>query len=286
MPGGSSANSRRAGQAAGTGHAMNASQLIHLRLRNEIISMSRRPGETVHEKDIAQVFGVSRTPVREALLRLSEEGLVDIVAKSGTIVSRIPVAELPEAILARKAIEQMTVRMAAEFSVKSDILTMHAIVERQTEALRSEDVNGFHEEDEALHHAIMAAAGYPGIWRFVEEIKVQLDRFRRLTLPQAHRMERALAEHIELVAAIDARNQEAAAAVMGNHLDWLGESLAEIQDINPDYFSGNPRDAHFRWTKRSRAQAAQPMESGGTLFSETNRDPQMRHVQIKGQEGA
>lgn len=280
MPGGSFVKSWRVGQ------AMNASQLIHLRLRNEIISMSRLPGEPVHEKDIAQEFGVSRTPVREALLRLSEEGLVDIIAKSGTTVSRIPVNELPEAILTRKAIEQMTVCMAAEFAVKSDILTMHAIVERQTEALISEDANGFHQEDEALHHAIMAAAGYPGIWGFVEDIKVQLDRFRRLTLPQAHRMERALAEHVELVAAIDARNQEAAATVMGNHLDWLGTSLAEIQDINPDYFSGNPQDAHFRWTRRSRAQAVQPTEPGGTLFNEFNRDPQMRHVQIKGQEGA
>ena len=169
---------------------MNSAQLIHFHLRDDIISMRRRPGEPIAEKDITQIYQVSRTPVREALLRLSEEGLIDIIAKSGTIVSRIPADELPEAILARKAIEQMTARMAAELAAKSDVLKLSAIVERQKEALRSNDIDGFHDEDEALHRSIMAAAGLPGIWRFVEGIKVQLDRFRRLTLPQAHRMER------------------------------------------------------------------------------------------------
>lgn len=276
----------RIGQPASPSRVMNAAQLIHFHLRNEIISMRRRPGEPVNEKDIAQTYRVSRTPVREALLRLSEEGLIDIVAKSGTIVSRIPADELPEAILARKAIEQMTARMAAELAAKSDILKLRAIVERQNEALRSNDINGFHEEDEALHRAIMGAAGYPGIWRFVEEIKVQLDRFRRLTLPQAHRMERALAEHTELVDAIGAGNPERAATVIGNHLDWLGASLAEIREINPDYFSGNPEDAHSRWIRRALAPAANPVTFGGSRFDEPDRDPHGRHMEIKGHEGA
>lgn len=264
---------------------MNSAQLVHFHLRDDIISMRRRPGEPINEKDITGTYRVSRTPVREALLRLSEEGLIDIVAKSGTIVSRIPADELPEAILARKAIEQMTARMAAELAARSDILKMQAIVERQNEALRSNDINGFHQEDEALHRSIAAAAGQPGIWRFVEGIKVQLDRFRRLTLPQAHRMERALAEHVELVDAIGAGHSERAATVIGNHLDWLGASLVEIRQIDPDYFSGNLEDAHIRWIRRSLAPAA-PAMAGETHFDEQDHASEARRMEIKGQEGA
>ena len=149
------------GRPASPNRVMNSAQLIHFHLRDDIISMRRRPGEPIAEKDITQAYGVSRTPVREALLRLSEEGLIDIIAKSGTIVSRIPADELPEAILARKASEQMTARMAAELAAKSDVLKLSAIVERQKEALKSNDIDGFHVEDEALHRSIMAAAGQP-----------------------------------------------------------------------------------------------------------------------------
>lgn len=285
MSGGFFSSAGKISQPAASGRVMTASELIHIRLRAEIVSMRRHPGEQVHEKDIAQTYGVSRTPVREALLRLSEEGLIDIVAKSGTIVSRIPVDELPEAILARKAVEQMTARMAAEFAVRSDILKMRAIVERQAEALRSQDFDGFHAEDEALHQAIMAIAGYPGIWRFVEDMKVQLDRFRRLTLPQAHRMERALAEHVELVAAIAAANQDAAATVMGEHLDWLGASLSEIQDVSPDCFSGNPRDAHLRWVRRLRAPTGDLPEPTGGEIDNSNRASQSGQMEIRSQSG-
>ncbi|MQY46970.1 FCD domain-containing protein [Rhizobiales bacterium RZME27] len=286
MSGGVSGTAWSAARLEGVSDALNASQRIHVNLRNEIISMRRRPGDPIHEKDIAQTCGVSRTPVREALLRLSEEGLVDIIAKSGTRVSRIPVNGLPEAILARKAIEQMTARMAAELAAKSDILTMQAIVERQAEALRSCDFNGFHENDEALHQAIMRTAGYVGIWRFVEEIKVQLDRFRRLTLPQAHRMERALSEHVRLVEAIDDRNQDMAATVMGEHLDWLGTSLAGIQHLNPDYFRGDPRDAHPRWMKPSSTLSAELNAFQEAIGHQTDRDPQTRHMGIGSHAGS
>ena len=274
------------GRPASPNRVMNSAQLIHFHLRDDIISMRRRPGEPIAEKDITQAYGVSRTPVREALLRLSEEGLIDIIAKSGTIVSRIPADELPEAILARKAIEQMTARMAAELAAKSDVLKLSAIVERQKEALKSNDIDGFHVEDEALHRSIMAAAGQPGIWRFVEGIKVQLDRFRRLTLPQANRMERALAEHTELVDAIAAGNADKAATVIGDHLDWLGASLAKIRDIGPDYFSGNLEDAHTRWARRAPAPAAAPAMPGRNPIDASKLASRAGHTNNKGREGA
>ena len=98
----------------------------HRALREEIISLTRKPGEPIVEKDIAQAQSVSRTPVREALLRLAAEGLVDTVAKSGTFVARIPISALPEAIVVRKALEQVTARAAATQARRSQITNLKA----------------------------------------------------------------------------------------------------------------------------------------------------------------
>ena len=91
-----------------------ASARIYSELRSELVSLQRRPGEVISEAGIALSYGVSRTPVREAILKLADEGLLEIFPQSGIFVSRIPVAALPEAIIIRKALEETTARLAAE----------------------------------------------------------------------------------------------------------------------------------------------------------------------------
>ena len=88
------------------------------------MSLQRRPGEAISEAQIALSFGVSRTPVREAILKLSDEGLLEIYPQSGIFVSRIPVDALPEAIIIRKALEETTARLAAERATPSQILAL------------------------------------------------------------------------------------------------------------------------------------------------------------------
>src|SRR5262249_32808570 len=103
----------RAGGGVRPGRADTAAKLLYRGLKAEIVSMRRKPGESIVEREIAARFGVSRTPVREAILRLADEALVDIFPQSGTFVAKIPLAALPEAILVRSALEQLTARLAA-----------------------------------------------------------------------------------------------------------------------------------------------------------------------------
>ena len=224
-----------------------AAQLVHRRLRDDIVSMRRRPGDVIFEKEIALEARVSRTPVREALLRLADEKLIEIVPKSGTMVSRIPAEILPEIIIARAALEAVTVKAAAEAARGSDVAGLRAIIERQRETLITGDADGFHAADELMHRAIAEAGRLPGLWTMVVQIKVQLDRYRRLTLPQPHRMERAIAEHVAIVEAIARRDAAAAAAAMNQHLEGLRVSLAPIRDLNPDFFSGDVGAVYDRW---------------------------------------
>jgi GntR family transcriptional regulator, rspAB operon transcriptional repressor len=209
---------------------------IYSDLRSELVSLQRRPGEAISETEIALSYGVSRTPVREAILKLSDEGLVEIFPQSGIIVSRIPIAALPESIVIRKALEETTARLAAQRASSSQILTLRAIIERQREADAADDREAFHQADEAFHATIADVAGYPGIWKFIQQVKIHVDRYRRLTLPVAGRMTEVIAEHAPIMAAIEAHDPEAARIAMDRHLERLLSDISATQTTNPEFF--------------------------------------------------
>jgi DNA-binding GntR family transcriptional regulator len=220
----------------GRPRAATAASRIYADLRAELVSLARRPGEAISESEIALSYGVSRTPVREAILKLADEGLVDIFPQSGINASHLAIAALPEAIVVRKALEETTARLAAERATLSQILALRATVERQREADAACDRETFHQADELFHATIAEVAGYPGIWKLILQVKVNVDRFRRLTLPQAGRMTLVIDEHQRILSAIEAHDVDAAALAMGKHIERLLGDIAEIKDINPEFF--------------------------------------------------
>jgi DNA-binding GntR family transcriptional regulator len=220
----------------GRPRAVTAAARIHGDLRAEIVSLARRPGEVLSEAEVALSYGVSRTPVREAILKLSDEGLVEIFPQSGIIVSRIRIAALPEAIVARRALEETTARISAERATASQILALRSLVERQREADLAHDRNAFHQADELFHATIAEIAGYPGIWKLILQVKVNVDRFRQLTLPQAGRMATVITEHERILSAIETHDADRAAGAMAKHIERLLGDIAALRDINPEFF--------------------------------------------------
>ena len=214
---------------------------IYADLRAELVSLKRLPGEPISEAELARSYGFSRTPVREAVRKLADEGLIEIFPQSGTFAARIPLAALPETIVIRKALEETSARFAAERGQRSQIIALLAHLERQREASRASDRNAFHQADEAFHGAIAEAAGYRGIWALVEQVKVHVDRYRRLTLPQEGRMARAIREHAAIAAAIKSGDGARAALAMGVHLDGLLADIPDIRRLNPNYFADGAR---------------------------------------------
>jgi GntR family transcriptional regulator, rspAB operon transcriptional repressor len=209
---------------------------IYAGLRDQLVSMVRRPGEPILEKEIAAAHGVSRTPVREAVLRLADEGLIDIFPQSGTFVSRIPLAALPEAMVIRRTLEETSARLAAERATLAQIAAIEAVLKRQREVSARGDQDAFHHADEAFHAAIAEAAGLPRLWTLVQQVKVQVDRVRRLTLPQKGRMPLLIREHAAVAGAIRKRDPDEAALRMGVHLDRLLRELEDLRHLNPDFF--------------------------------------------------
>ena len=221
---------------SGRPRSATASAKIYAELRAELVSMQRQPGDAISEAEIALAHGVSRTPVREAILKLADDGLLDIFPQSGIYVSRIPLAALPEAIIIRKALEETTARLAAERATPSQILHLHAIVERQREAGADHDNDAFHHADEHFHATIAEVAGHPGIWTLIQQVKLQADRYRRLTLPQSGRIAGAITEHVAILMAIETRNPAQARLAMEVHLERLLRDISATQSINPEFF--------------------------------------------------
>ncbi|HEY4995629.1 MAG TPA: GntR family transcriptional regulator [Aestuariivirga sp.] len=216
------------------GRPRTATSIIHEELRREIISLMRKPGDIVSEKEIAAGYGVSRTPVREAILKLADERLVETFPQAGTFVSQIPVAGLSEAILVRTTLERLTTRMATQKGDTKAIDSISTKIQDQRRAAEIQDRDAFHNADEAFHEAIAIAAGHVGIWRIVQTVKFQVDRYRRLTLPAPGRMMKVIKEHEAILKAIKQGNSETAEESMTAHLAALA-SFDDVKHINPNY---------------------------------------------------
>ncbi|WP_332683167.1 GntR family transcriptional regulator [Bosea sp. (in: a-proteobacteria)] len=213
-----------------------AAAMVQDELRREILDMVLSPGAPLSEKELTSRFGMSRTPVREALIRLKEEGLVEIFPQAGTFVARIPMGAIPEAVFIRQALECATVEVLARTATAPDIARLDATTARLREAFERGDQESFHLADEAFHEALADCAGYPGVWKLAQAAKSQIDRCRRMTLPVPGRMAMVIREHRAIADEIRRHDAPAAEAAMRQHLGTLLPDLVHLQASNPDYF--------------------------------------------------
>ncbi|PLC42105.1 GntR family transcriptional regulator [Ralstonia pickettii] len=217
---------------------MTAARRVYLSLRERIVEMELLPGTRIVEKDLAEEFGTSRTPVHEAVQRLAEEGLIDVQARVGTFVSRIPLNTLEEAMLVRSALEVAIIEKAAERMTPEGIHKLNVELERQAQCVREGNRRGFFRTDEAFHATLAELSGYPGVWQIILEVKTQIDRYRLLTLPLEGRMTEVLAEHRAVIDALASNNPKSAVRAMREHLDHVLPVLEITRRQRPEYFTG------------------------------------------------
>ncbi|WP_052265434.1 GntR family transcriptional regulator [Ruegeria sp. ANG-R] len=209
---------------------------IYEQLHHEITQLVLKPGTPILEREIATRFDASRTPVREAVLRLAREMLVEVLPKSGTFVARIPLSALPEALVARRAIECDLVARAAKLASPAKILRLRAIIEEGREAAASGSQAEFDKTDSAFHAEIAAISGYPGLWKLVLQVKTPTDRFRHMVLPVADRMQQVVSEHEGIADAIERGDAVEAAECMESHLNQLKTDTLHTIERHPEYF--------------------------------------------------
>ena len=195
-----------------------ASPQVFESLRAEIISLRLAPGTVLSRADLQAQFGVSSTPIRDVLMRLEEEGLVDIFPQHATVVSLIDVPKARQAQILRRAQEQETVRILAEDAGRELSRRLNAIVDHQKQLAADQHFDAFDDADRDFHRTLFDAAGTPGLWSLMRSRSGHLDRIRRLNLPAEGKMDQIIRDHARIVRAVASGKPLAAQEAMRDHL--------------------------------------------------------------------
>lgn len=204
-------------------------------LREAILALELVPGTVLQRQELADRFGVSQTPVREALLRLNEEGLVDVFPQHATLVSRIDIAAAREAHFLRRSIELELVHQLALDETPGLVEQLKGVIAQQAALANSQRYGDFVNADRAFHRLMYEAGGVLGLWDLVGRVSGHVDRLRRLHLPTAGKTEAILRDHRAIVRAIEAKDPDAAQAALRKHLSGTLSAVNEICKQYPDY---------------------------------------------------
>jgi DNA-binding GntR family transcriptional regulator len=205
------------------------------KLRDAILSLDLVPGTVLARQELADHFGVSQTPVREALLRLSEEGLVDVFPQHATLVSRIDIAAARQAHFLRRSIELELVHQLALEAPAGLVEQMKATIAQQAALSAAQRYGDFVGADRAFHRLMYEAGGVPDLWELVGRVSGHVDRLRRLHLPTAGKTEAILRDHRAIVRGIEGKDPAAAQAALRKHLSGTLSAVDEICRQYPDY---------------------------------------------------
>ena len=203
-------------------------------LRRSIIDLSLPPESALVEQDVASALSVSKTPVREAIIRLSREGLVQVAPKRGSFVTAISLEKYFEACFTRVQLETGCVRRLATRGVSmADETRFKSLLAEQKEALREKDATRFFELDEQLHRTMFDIAGLPGVWQVMNVAKAEMDRVRHLKRAFGNRQHQAVVdEHTAIVAAIIDRDPARAEQALLSNIGAVDDEINSISD-NP-----------------------------------------------------
>lgn len=212
-------------------------------LREAILCLRYRPGEAIRKTEICDLFGVSRSPVSEAISRLSAEGLVDIFPQAGTYVARFSMEDIREGAFLREAIELAAIERVAPGITDQQLVMLRRSLRIQEALVQDRDFGGFYGHDSEFHELILSFTGFPRLQQVADNAWVNVNRARQLALPVAGRVIETLEEHRAVLAALEARDAAAARAALRHHLGQLMRFLTPLERQHPDLFEPPAREA-------------------------------------------
>jgi DNA-binding GntR family transcriptional regulator len=213
-----------------------AAEQVYRALREAIITCRLEPNEAISESRLCGMFHVSRSPVRIAVTRLAEDGLIDIFPQRGTFVAPIKLRQVREAQFARTALEVALAAEAARHWQDPYTAELEANLVRQKQHAGSGDSWGFFLDNEEFHQVIARAAGLDGLWTTVHGVRMLWDRVGHLANRLPAHMADIIEEHRRIVEALEKRDRRAATAAMRLHLRSLDHAIARLRPLHEGYF--------------------------------------------------
>lgn len=216
-----------------------AAQIVNF-IRDAIVSMELLPGQMISETALAQQFGVSRTPVREALIQLSAIGFVEVLPQRGTYVTKFSMDKILQARFIREALEVAVVsHLASGLSddLRAEVAEVsEQIIGEQQQAAEADDPIAFQHLDDDFHRTLAHYTQYPRLVTLIESEKAHMDRVRCLALHVGGQYNRIINQHGAIVKAIRNGTADKAAAAMSAHMKDVYKILEVIPQEHPEYF--------------------------------------------------
>ncbi|GGV64267.1 GntR family transcriptional regulator [Streptomyces griseoloalbus] len=202
-----------------------------------VLSLELAPGAALSENELAASLGVSRTPVRESLILLVQEGLVQVFPKIGSFVARVDPAQVADAQFLREAVEMASLDDLPERLDSAVVEELRGNLNRQ----RHPDLGleEFFDLDEAFHQGLMRLSGHGNAWTTVAAAKGHLDRARRLGLHENESPAVFAAQHHEIFEAIVGGNLPLARTAMRTHLRAVFSDIERIRAHSPELFASD-----------------------------------------------
>ena len=222
----------------GPGDGLLLSDRIRVALADEIASGRLGAGASLDEQDIADRFGASRTPVREALRQLSAAGLVELRPRRGVVVTRLTPARIMDMFETTAEVEAMCMRLATYRATPLERSRLHDLHESSAALVAARDLDGYDAFNREFHGVLSAATHNGFMAEQAAAIRARLDAFRRTQLRHGARMSASHAEHGQMLAAMAEGDGEGAARRMRAHMlnaaGALGRYIAEVAGGAPE----------------------------------------------------
>ena len=199
----------------------------YTQLRDLIVSLELRPGAVLGERDLIERLGVGRTPVREALLRLAQERLVEVYPRRGMFVAAVEIRDLAAISEVRVELEGYAARVAAERATKEERRALDEL-DSMLVATQYEDPRELMAIDRRVHRQIYQSAHNPYLARTLDEYYVLSLRIWNLAVDQSRELQDAVFGHKNVIEAIDLRKPKAAERLMREHVRGFEESMRKV----------------------------------------------------------
>ncbi|MDO4483306.1 MAG: GntR family transcriptional regulator [Clostridia bacterium] len=209
---------------------------VYEQLREAILSMRLKPGENLNIKDIAETLNISRSPVRDALMRLSAESLVEIYPQRGCRVSPLNLSRIQQEQFFREGLEIHAITEFIPVAAEEDFVTMQNAIGRQAQALAEDDYARVLDWDFEFHKVFFEKINQMYSLRLIEKYCVHYQRFRLLSGRFENNSQLSVNEHIAILQAARERDIRRCIILEKEHMHHIGSQQKLIASLEPDYF--------------------------------------------------
>lgn len=225
-------------------------EYVYRFLKLNIININLPPGQSISEQDVASQLNVSRTPVREAFIKLAQENLLDIIPQKGTYISLIDTDQVEESKFVRETLEKEIVQQACTGFPAEELFQLQSSLALQKLCIKEKDYHRFFQQDEAMHGIIFKGCNKSRTWNMLQLMNAHYNRVRILNLKDREfEWDQLIDQHQDLVRAISEQDIVLGKKTIDLHLNKVVVDLEHLRKEHSDYFLQHKQQT-FTMTQR------------------------------------